>query len=424
MAPDRQTKYVGRKSRTATPPSSWQVQVSRGVSSVIPTSALRSHRFIDDPEGRLVSVARSAMAAASANPLARSIRVASVPASHVYVRHLSPIYDGQGHVFRLPDPAPVGAASAAARWWPPAMLNSAWVRAHQDQFDVFHVQFGFDAIDPTKLKDIASTLKDLRKPLVYTVHDLRNPHHAERREHDAQLDVLISNADALITLTRGAAGEVERRWGRRPVVIAHPHVVPLERTSGRHQRDDGAFVVGVHAKSLRANMAPAPVISALLTLVGELAGFRLQVNVHRDVFEPTGARHDAALAAFLQGAADRGLLALVVHDFYSDEQLWKYLASLDVSVLPYRFGTHSGWLEACYDLGTTVVAPTCGFYAEQRPCLSYGHDEAHLDEKSLLDAVRFVYRERPAWQARRTDRETERDAIAREHFSLYTSVLR
>ena len=37
------------------------------------------------------------------------------------------------------------------------------------------------------------------------------------------------------------------------------------------------------------------------------------------------------------------------------------------SVLPYRFGTHSGWLEACYDLGTAVVAPTCGFYAEQQP---------------------------------------------------------
>ena len=43
-------------------------------------------------------------------------------------------------------------------------------------------------------------------------------------------------------------------------------------------------------------------------------------------------------------------------------------AALDVSVLPYRFGTHSGWLEACFDLGTAVVAPSCGFYAEQRPC--------------------------------------------------------
>ena len=34
-----------------------------------------------------------------------------------------------------------------------------------------------------------------------------------------------------------------------------------------------------------------------------------------------------------------------------DDELWDYLQSLDVSVLPYRFGTHSGWLEACHDLG-------------------------------------------------------------------------
>ena len=59
-----------------------------------------------------------------------------------------------------------------------------------------------------------------------------------------------------------------------------------------------------------------------------------------------------------------------MHDYFSDDELWDYLHALDVSVLPYRFGTHSGWLEACHDLGTTVVAPTCGFYAEQRPCLT------------------------------------------------------
>ena len=37
-------------------------------------------------------------------------------------------------------------------------------------------------------------------------------------------------------------------------------------------------------------------------------------------------------------------------------------------MLPYRFGTHSGWLEACFDLGTAVIAPSCGFYGQQHPC--------------------------------------------------------
>ena len=60
-----------------------------------------------------------------------------------------------------------------------------------------------------------------------------------------------------------------------------------------------------------------------------------------------------------------------MHDYFTDDELWDYLSSLDVSVLPYRFGTHSGWLEACFDLGTIVLAPDCGYYAEQRPCVTY-----------------------------------------------------
>ena len=73
-----------------------------------------------------------------------------------------------------------------------------------------------------------------------------------------------------------------------------------------------------------------------------------------------------------------GLLDLRVHDYFTDDELWRYLSSLDVSVLPYRFGTHWGWLEACRDLGTAVIAPTCGYFADQAPVLSYQHDEAGL----------------------------------------------
>ena len=54
-----------------------------------------------------------------------------------------------------------------------------------------------------------------------------------------------------------------------------------------------------------------------------------------------------------------------------------------MSVLPYRFGTHSGWLEACRDLGTTVVAPDCGYYADQGPVLTYRMDEHRYDADSL-----------------------------------------
>ena len=71
----------------------------------------------------------------------RRIVVASVPANHVYVQHIS-TETGEGPV-RLPDPTPSGGAAAPQRWWPPVMLEPGWVEKHD--FDVFHLHFGFDA---------------------------------------------------------------------------------------------------------------------------------------------------------------------------------------------------------------------------------------------------------------------------------------
>lgn len=350
--------------------------------------------------------------------------VASVPAQHVYVRHLAP-EQGAGPV-RLPDPDPADPRrSAQQRWWPPVMLTPAW--AAQAQFDLMHLQFGFDATSPSALSELVGVLDSRGKPLVYTVHDLRNPHHLDRAAHDAQLDVLVPAASALVTLTAGAAEEIRRRWGRNAQVVPHPHVVPFETMARamdcRARRRHAPFRVGLHVKSLRASMDPTGVLPTLIETVKGLPGAVLQVNGHREVLDPGGARHDVALTTLLTSAVERGELELHVHDFLDDDALWGYLTSLDVSVLPYRFGTHSGWLEACRDLGTTVIAPSCGYFAEQGPVLSYVHDETGLEPATLADAVRQAYQERPRWGASVEERRRQRALVSGLHADLYERVL-
>ncbi len=343
-------------------------------------------------------------------------RVASVPSNHVYVRHLSPP-DGRGRVVRLPDPVSDGRA-AGAPWWPPRVLDPAWVEDHADDVDLVHVHFGFDAESPEALASWVETLRAHGKPLVLTVHDLRNPHHEDAALHDAQLGVLVGAADALVTLTPGAAREIAARWGRDALVLPHPHVVPVDRLARPRPVHEG-FVVGVHCKSLRAGMDPGPVVETAARTLARLAGARLRVDVHTDVMARDGAHHDPRLARTLEGLADDGLLDLHVHDYFSDDELFDYLSGLDVSVLPYRFGTHSGWLEACHDLGTTVLAPDCGHYAEQRPCLVYTPG----DPASLTTALESAHAERFAWRARATDRLEERHRLAAAHEELYAAVL-
>ncbi|MFC6152215.1 glycosyltransferase [Nocardioides yefusunii] len=94
-------------------------------------------------------------------------------------------------------------------------------------------------------------------PLVFTVHDLRNPHHRNRGAHDAALDVLVPAADALITLPPGAAVEIRRRWGREALVLPQFHVI--------HNHSLSPVPI------TRAHTIPAPMLTALHTpLTGRL----------------------------------------------------------------------------------------------------------------------------------------------------------
>lgn len=352
------------------------------------------------------------------------MRVASVPASHVYVRHLSEpgVSDS---VVRLPDPVPANGRTVPGGWWPPLMLERGWVNANHARFDVFHVHFGFDTIGPDVLTGVVAELQAHGKPLVYTVHDLRNPHHPESLAHTAQQDVLIAAADELITLTPGAAQAVRDRWGRRCRVLPHPHVLDSARIA-RKRRGSDRFVVGLHAKSLRANMDTLPVLDGLAEIVAELPHATLQVDVHDEIFDPANHWYAPHTGAALLAYDRHDHVQVRVHPYFSDHQFWDYLASLTVSVLPYRFGTHSGWLEACFDLGTAVIVPSCGFYDQQHPYPVFEFTEDRFDVESLHRAVQDVYCQwvsgripRATWSARRD----ERVKLAAAHRGLYRGLL-
>jgi hypothetical protein len=353
------------------------------------------------------------------------VRIASVPASHIYVRHLSHP-DRPDHIVRLDDPVPADGQTVPGGWWPPLMLEPGWVSHNHHRFDVFHIHFGFDAIGPQVLTEVVQELKMHDKPLVYTVHDLRNPHHREPDAHAQQQDVLLAAAHTVITLTPGAARAIRRRWNRSAHVLPHPHV--LSRASIERPRDHGArFVVGVHAKSLRANMDPLPVIDALGTAVAELPGAVLRIDVHDEIFDPDNHWFAPEVGKAILSYAYPDHVDVRVHPYFSDDELWDYLAALTVSVLPYRFGTHSGWLEACFDLGTAVIAPNCGYYHQQRPCGVFDFADDCFDVASLRRAVRDAYRR---WRARVsapratwTERRAERIRVAEDHRRLYECAL-
>jgi hypothetical protein len=353
------------------------------------------------------------------------MRVASVPESHVYVRHLSRP-TGDDSVTRLPDPVPADRRKVPGGWWPPLMLDPSWIERHHGEFDVFHVHFGFDAIGPEILTDVVQVLRAHDKPLVYTVHDLRNPHHCDPAAHAEQQDILVPAAQALITLTPGAAEQVSRRWQRQPTIAPHPHVVDRSRIESPRPRSE-RFVVGVHVKSLRSNMDPFPVLDTLASTLAHLPDAVLQINVHDEIFDPDDHWYAPQAGTALMAFDRFAHVDVRVHPYFSEGELWEYLSAINVSVLPYRFGTHSGWLEACFDLGTAVIAPNCGFYDQQRPCGVFGFGEDTFDAVSLDAAVRAEHARwlggTPPPRADWPTRLRERVLLAQTHSDIYDRVV-
>jgi hypothetical protein len=288
-----------------------------------------------------------------------AVNVVTIPARHRYVDAAVPAGVQHLHRHRVrgwePDPA----------WTDPDAVAGA---------DLVHVHFGFDHLGVDAL---AAWCSALAVPLVVSVHDLRNPHHGNPETHRRQLRVLLHRADAVLTLTPGAAAVIERDYGRPALVVEHGAIYdgPTAPTT--------PLLVGVSLKSLRRNLVdPARLVRTVLDAVEE-AGGRLEVTAHRD-----SSAHPAVVevAAALR---DTAAGSLQLHQYLTDDEHRRALSRLQVSVLPNRWGTHSGWLEACRDVGTRVVAPSCGHYDEQwREVSTFRHDERRgLDADSLRVAV-------------------------------------
>jgi hypothetical protein len=297
----------------------------------------------------------------SARVAGSEINVVSIPAGHPYIRAVT---SAPGVRVLADPPHP---AAPQGQWWPPAALDPGWIRSHGHEADLLHIHFGTESFSPEHLAACVDTAHDVGWPVVFTVHDIWHPQLDDQAPYLAQLDVLIPAADSVLTLTRGAADEIRRRWHRDATVVEHPALLDsteLSATETSSMRvDPFSFRVGLHLKDLRTNIAAVPMVTALARALDQLHGEGLpvvaEVRMHHAVRDEPGRDRVRALCATSPH------IELIEHDRLSDPQLVSALARLDAGVLPYSHGTHSGWLELCWDLAIPLAVPRVGFYADQ-----------------------------------------------------------
>lgn len=365
-------------------------------------------------------------------------RVLSIPSAHPYAARVLPhrapaSYPGvpestptparpQASAARLPDPVPGEGPARPDVWWPHRGLDAAWVDEHAADIDAVHLHFGFEGRTLDELDAWLDALDRHGLPLVLTVHDLQNPHLGEQTHHDATLDRLVPRAARLLTLTDGAADEVEKRWGTRPLVVRHPQVVDDETILA--SRRPAPTAVGMHLGSVRAGTDPRPWIDRLAAACAQ-RGLRLDVVASDELRDPaTRDEHRSAVITAVESALTAaGLGPVRFVPRMSDAELHAWVGGLAVAVLPYRHGTHSGWLEMCWDLGVPVLTPLVGHLADQHDegVHTFGaSDGAGLEQ--ALDSALAEPRSDPR------ERLQERRALLAEvvatHEALYDEVTR
>ncbi|RBY82704.1 hypothetical protein DQ240_18290 [Blastococcus sp. TF02A-26] len=300
---------------------------------------------------------------------------------------------------------PAGVVRVGREQGPSPWLDPAYLTAHADEVDVVHVHSGYGHLPEDEIVCFTEAIRRTGVPLVTTVHQLRDPAQALPTRHDAHLRALLATAEVVFTLTPGAADEIADRYGRTPIVVAHPSVAVPDPEGGGERG-----VVGLPLRSGTCMPEPAALVRAALNGAVN-GGGRLRLFVEPGfVLPPLGEMAESA--------------SLELEPL--DEERWAaQLQELHVAVLPQSRGTHSTELEVCRDVGTRVVAPSCGWFADQwSDVVTYGNDEEHgFDPVSLNGAVAAALTRPAPRPADRTWREQQRAAVQDVHAQVYAQVV-
>jgi hypothetical protein len=284
-------------------------------------------------------------------------------------------------------------ASPAVAVWDVAALVEARVQ-------IVHLHFGFETKPVAEMERWIDALRAARIRLVHTVHDVDNPHLVDQTYHHALLELLAARADGLLTLSETAADAVERRTGRRPIVVAHHHIVPLTSMLVRRRRPGTGLYV--HAATCRPNLD-----IALIERVADEARPWGGVCVH--VRTP------------LNATADELARRLDAHPFISvelgarptDRELWRRIARARAVLLAYRWSTHSGLLHTAHDLGVPALAPDVGALLE--------HGAHPVDVHDVAGSIRRALEARPRLGI--AHRAREHRTVVLTHRTLYAGLV-
>jgi len=321
----------------------------------------------------------------------------------------------------------------------PRDASFEWVRrqATLDFCDVLHIQ-SLELAELPAIEEVLQRAASKGKGIVITIHDVGPLFPDDGDAFAKRINLACQFAKGVVTLTDCARQQISSRFGLSPAnisIIPHGSVLPTSHHLWTHKSvRNQLFSLGMFG-GVRPNR------SFLTATVNALYGLEpetVRVKILSRGLNPIEVEYgsEALQLAFLAASDPR--FSFKLSPFPDDDEIADFVSSLDVLVLPYLFGTHSGQLELAKDLGVRVIAPGFGCYREQWRIHSASVPEPFWFECNpaepysygtpLLQAMRSAYE---SWQRKeggnddgfRRIREHENAEIIELYKQLYERAL-
>ena len=246
----------------------------------------------------------------------------------------------------------------------PRDASFEWVRrqATLDFFDVLHIQ-SLELAELPAIEEVLQRAASKGKGIVITIHDAGPLFPDDGDAFAKGINLACKFAKGVVTLTDCARQEISSRFGLSSAnisIIPHGSVLPIShhlwtRKSVRNQ----FFSLGMFG-GVRPNRSfLTATVNALYGLESEVVRVKILSRGLNPIELEYGS--EGLQLAFLAASDPR--LSFKLSPFPDDDEIADFVSSLDVLVLPYLFGTHSGQLELAMDLGVRVIAPGFGGFA-------------------------------------------------------------
>jgi len=235
-----------------------------------------------------------------------------------------------------------------------------------DFFDLLHIH----SVELTSLETLQLALERCqseRKGIILTVHDTKPNFSQDLAMYNLALKTCVEAGARIVTLTKSAAKEIVKNLevaSSDIAVIPHGAVLSIDDHrwyTRRRTQNSSTCILGMYG-GFRPNR---DFLTPVVNIAFGMPELDVKLILLTRAISPIELRQNEEMRRSIDIAISSNRINLRVYPFPSDEQIAQFLLDVSILIMPYRWGTHSGQLEAAFDLGVVPVISDVGYYYEQ-----------------------------------------------------------